>query len=167
MNIHAWIVAATGLAPDVVWRAYQNSGHDLPDTVDHITYFELNRDRQTLVHTERDLADPENVAVTRTSETSFVYTIRIFGPDRDVMGLRIDQGALENAPRAALAPAIYRQVVSGPRPVREERAPGWIEYVTMDVLIYEMEATVETVPAIQSSDLTGDVGGETMEVIEP
>jgi hypothetical protein len=170
MNLHAWIVAATGLGADSVWRAYQRSAHTPVEGTDFVTY-DLGRESpQVYLATKYDLPAegeplPDDLPVTTYGETPKIVTIRVFGPNRYQNYRRIAQAGNKPEAREALAPAVLQRVVPGSfRVMREQRESPWTEWLHFDILIHEVDYTTHTEPSVQSVQLTGDVGALPVEV---
>lgn len=173
MNTHAWLVAATGLPEDSVWRAYQNSAHEPLPGADYVTYDEGTGTPQVFLSEQYDVPDepapvPESVTLVRQSVTPTTVTIRVFGDNRNDTAKEITQAGPKDGATKALAPAVFQRVVNGSyMPLRLQRERGWMEWIQFDVLILDSVTTTEVVPTIQGSVITGDIGDMPVEVLEP
>lgn len=174
MDLHAWIVAATGLAEANVWRAYQRSAHTPPEGTDFVTYASGAEVPQVYLSEGYDNLPaegeplPDDLDHVTFGETHKTVTIRVFGPNRQANYHKIAQAGNKSEARLALAPAVFQRVVPGSfRPMREERESPWTEWLHFDILIHEVDSTTQTVPSVQGTHLTGDVGDLPVEVTEP
>lgn len=174
VNLHAWLVAATGLPPESVWAAYQDGAHEPPPGTDYVTYYEAGGEPETyLAHRftlPEDLEDPvpENVERTVYGETPKTVTIMVFGNNRASIAIRIKNASELEEAVSALEPAIFQRVIPGSwRIQRLQDESGWNEWIQFDTTIHDIDYTTETVPTIQGSVITGAIGNMPVEVEEP
>jgi len=166
MTIHAWLVQASGLPSGRVWQAYQGHVQTPADNVDYITYHATGSGLPQFLLERITPIDANTVQYSREGETKARITIRFFGPSRASLAFAVRQSRYFVASRVSLRPWVV-QKLGTEIPIREPDGASWREYISLDVEMGVVQQSTETGPRIQSSNLTGSIGADDVEVTEP